>query len=195
LGSPHLSTHLYSSIVGHTVGHRSYIGRNSNRLRYTVHAYISPSPHRNNDRIYNLTTHPPSPITVLNSQTKKTIAPKNPVHLAASYTSAHAPYYIPPTPPRASTTTSTSPTNTTATTMPTQTETRRASTPNNNNNSHTPSLHAVRTRSIGGPLSAGVIFERGDPASPPTDEDIIIVTVRISRKARRNSFDEPLPDR
>jgi hypothetical protein len=111
--------------------------------------------------------------------------------LAVSYANAHAPY-IPATPPRASSTTSASPNNNT-TTMPTQTETRRASTPNNNN-SHTPSLHAVRTRSIGGPPSAGVIFER-DPASPPTDKDIIIVTVRVSRKARRNSFDEPLPDR
>jgi hypothetical protein len=110
--------------------------------------------------------------------------------LAVSYANAHAPY-IPATPHRASTTTSASPNNNT-TTMPTQTETRRASTPNNN--SHTPSLHAVRTRSIGGPPSAGVIFER-DPASPPTDKDIIIVTVRVSRKARRNSFDEPLPDR
>jgi hypothetical protein len=39
-----------------------------------------------------------------------------------------------------------------------------------------------------------VIFER-DPASPPTDEDIIIVTVRVSQKERRNSFNEPLPDR
>jgi hypothetical protein len=111
-------------------------------------------------------------------------------HLAASYASAHAPY-IPASPRRPSTTTSPSPNNTTTATMPTQTEPHRASNPNNN---HNPSLHPVRTRSIGGPLSAAVIFER-DPASPPTDEDIIIVTVRISRKERRNSFDEPLPDR
>ena len=69
-------------------------------------------------------------------------------------------------------------------------ESRRASNPN----SSTPALHPARTRSVGGLLSADVIFER-DPASPPTDEDIIIVTVRISHKGGRNTFDEPLPYR
>lgn len=115
-------------------------------------------------------------------------------HLAVSYAWAYAPY-IPATtsPRRASTTTTTSLTPKNDTTMPAAVEeTRRASNPNSN--SHVPALHPVRTRSVGGFLSAGVIFER-DPASPPTDEDIIIVTVRISRKERRKSFDEPLPDR
>jgi hypothetical protein len=46
----------------------------------------------------------------------------------------------------------------------------------------------------GGYLSTGVISER-DPSSPPSDDDIIIVTVRLSRKERRNSYDDPLPDR
>jgi hypothetical protein len=55
-------------------------------------------------------------------------------------------------------------------------------------------LYPVRTRSLGGYLSAGVISER-DPSSPPSDDDIIIVTVRLSRKERRNSYDDPLPDR
>ena len=108
--------------------------------------------------------------------------------LAVSYARAYAPY-IPttiPTSPK-NMTTATNPT----TTMPAQEKTRRASNPSD---SHTPALHSVRTRSVGGFLSAGVVFER-DPVSPPTDEDLIIVTVRISRKGRRNSFDEPLPDR
>jgi hypothetical protein len=59
---------------------------------------------------------------------------------------------------------------------------------------HNQTLYPVRTRSVGGWLSAAVVFER-DPANPPTDEDIIIVTVRLSKKQRRNSYDDPLPDR
>jgi len=107
-------------------------------------------------------------------------------HLAVSYARGYAPYIPATTPHRASTDN-----NTTTAAMPSTEGTRRASNPSN---THTASLHPVRTRSVGGFLSAGVIFER-DPTSPPTDEDIIIVTVRISRKERRNSFDEPLPDR
>ena len=68
---------------------------------------------------------------------------------------------------------------------------RRGSTPT----VHGQTLYPVRTRSVGGPLSAAVVFERDPAASPPTDEDIIIVTVRLSRKQRRNSYDDPLPDR
>lgn len=56
------------------------------------------------------------------------------------------------------------------------------------------SVPTIRTRSIGGPLSAGVVFER-DPNAVPSDDDIIIVTVKISKKIRRNSYDDPLPDR
>jgi hypothetical protein len=116
------------------------------------------------------------------------------IHNQLTLSYAYAPYIPTTTPRRASIKTSTLPNTTTTTTiaaMPTHTEVGHASTPNN---SHKPALHPVRTRSVGGPLSAGVVFER-DPASPPTDEDIIIVTVRVSRKERRNSFDEPLPDR
>lgn len=56
------------------------------------------------------------------------------------------------------------------------------------------SVSTIRTRSIGGPLSAGVVFER-DPNAVPSDDDIIIVTVKISKKIRRNSYDDPLPER
>jgi hypothetical protein len=73
---------------------------------------------------------------------------------------------------------------------PSEDRERRGSTPT----IHHQTLYPVRTRSVGGFFSANVIFER-DPACPPTDEDIIIVTVRLSRKQRRNSFDDPLPDR
>ena len=73
---------------------------------------------------------------------------------------------------------------------PTEDRERRGSTPT----AHNQTLYPVRTRSVGGPLSAAVVFER-DPTSPPTDEDIIIVTVRLSRKQRQNSYDDPLPDR
>lgn len=52
----------------------------------------------------------------------------------------------------------------------------------------------VRTRSVGGLLSAGVVFER-DPNAVPSDDDIIIVTVKVSKKIRRNSYDDPLPER
>jgi len=113
--------------------------------------------------------------------------------LAVSYSKAYAPYTPTPTPLRTSTNPFRSPKTTTLanTTMPAQEEPRRAS---NSSDSHIPALHPARTRSVGGFLSADVIFER-DPASPPTDEDIIIVTVRVSQKERRNSFNEPLPDR
>jgi len=113
--------------------------------------------------------------------------------LAVSYSKAYAPYIPNPTPIRASTNPFRSPKTTTlaTTAMPAQEEPRRAS---NSIDGHTPALHPARTRSVGGFLSADVIFER-DPASPPTDEDIIIVTVRVSQKERRNSFNEPLPDR
>jgi hypothetical protein len=113
--------------------------------------------------------------------------------LTTAYAGAYAPF-MPPHPRRASTTAATS-----TSTMPNQSDSppeaaedreRRGSTPS----AYRQTLYPVRTRSIGGFLSAGVIFER-DPTSPPTDEDIIIVTVRLSRKQRRNSYDDPLPDR
>lgn len=104
-----------------------------------------------------------------------------PLHsrIMSSYAAAYDNF---PPPPRRSSTTSTSP--------PSPQEGRRASLP-----THQPTLHSVRTRSVGGFLSAGVIFER-DPANPPSDDDIIIVTVRVTKKQqRRDSFDDPLPDR
>jgi hypothetical protein len=110
--------------------------------------------------------------------------------LTTAYAGAYAPF-IPPPPRRASTTAAIS-----TSAVPNQSESppedreRRGSTPN----TYHQTLYPVRTRSVGGFLSAGVIFER-DPTSPPTDEDIIIVTVRLSRKERRNSYDDPLPDR
>jgi hypothetical protein len=110
--------------------------------------------------------------------------------LTTAYAGAYAPF-IPPPARRASTTAATS-----TSTVPNQSDSppedreRRGSTPN----SYHQTLYPVRTRSVGGFLSAGVIFER-DPTSPPTDEDIIIVTVRLSKKQRRNSYDDPLPDR
>jgi hypothetical protein len=67
---------------------------------------------------------------------------------------------------------------------------RRGWTPN----IHHQTLCPVRTQSVGGFSSANVIFEC-DPASPSTNGDIIIATVRLSRKQRRNPFHDPLPDR
>lgn len=107
--------------------------------------------------------------------------------LTTAYASAYAPFV--PAPPRRASTTAT-----TTSTMPSQSPAgdgeRRGSMPT----VHNQTLYPVRTRSVGGWLSAAVVFER-DPASPPTDEDIIIVTVRLSKKQRRNSYDDPLPDR
>lgn len=59
-----------------------------------------------------------------------------------------------------------------------------------------PGLYPVRTRSLGGALSAAVVFER-DPSNQfeQHPDNIIIVTVKLSRKERRNSFDDPLPER
>lgn len=57
-----------------------------------------------------------------------------------------------------------------------------------------PTISPIRTRSVGGLLSAGVVFER-DPNAVPSDDDIIIVTVKVSKKVRRNSYDDPLPER
>jgi hypothetical protein len=122
-------------------------------------------------------------------------SPMDSIHqrLTTAYAGAYAPF-MPAPPRRASTTAATS-----TSAMPNQPDSppeaaedreRRGSTPS----SYHQTLYPVRTRSIGGFLSAGVIFER-DPTSPPRDEDIIIVTVRLSRKQRRNSFDDPLPDR
>lgn len=107
--------------------------------------------------------------------------------LLSAYASTFEAYPAPP--PRRSSTTSTT---TTSPPAASPTSERRASTPA----AMTANLHSVRTRSLGGPLSAGVIFER-DPLNPPSDDDIIIVTVRISKakSERRNSFDDPLPDR
>lgn len=54
----------------------------------------------------------------------------------------------------------------------------------------------VRTRSISGPFGVGgVVYERDLPA--PTDDDIIIVTVRLQNTFRRGSVEgaESLPDR
>jgi hypothetical protein len=107
--------------------------------------------------------------------------------LTTTYASAYAPF-IPPPPRRAST--AAAATSTMPSQSPPEDRERRGSTPN----IHHQTLYPVRTRSVGGFFSANVIFER-DPASPPTDEDIIIVTVRLSKKERRNSFDDPLPDR
>lgn len=104
------------------------------------------------------------------------------MHFTTAYAGAYAPY-IPAPPRRASTTTATNST-------PSQDSSRRDSVPD----TYSESLYPVRTRSIGGYLCSGVVFER-DPTSPPKDEDIIIVTVRLSKKQRRNSFDDPLPDR
>ena len=108
--------------------------------------------------------------------------------LSTAYASAYAPF-VPPPPRRASTiavATSTMPSQ-----SPQEDRERRGSSPT----VHNQTLYPVRTRSVGGPLSAAVVFERDPAASPPTDEDIIIVTVRLSRKQRRNSYDDPLPDR
>lgn len=44
--------------------------------------------------------------------------------------------------------------------------------------------HAVRTRSLG--YGGGVIYERAE-VIPPTDDDIVIVNVRLSDKLRRDS--------
>lgn len=107
--------------------------------------------------------------------------------LTTAYASAYAPF-VPPPPRRASTTAAT--TSAMPSQSPSEDRERRGSTPTVHN--HT--LYPVRTRSVGGWLSSAVVFER-DPASPPTDEDIIIVTVRLSKKQRRNSYDDPLPDR
>jgi hypothetical protein len=56
---------------------------------------------------------------------------------------------------------------------------------------------AYRTRSIGGPFSTGVYFERQIDLSPPNDEEIIIATVRVTNSFRRASVSEnsELPER
>lgn len=108
------------------------------------------------------------------------------MHFTTAYAGAYAPY-IPAPPRRASTTTAT---NSTPSQLSAEDGSRRGSVPD----AYSQSLYPVRTRSIGGYLCSGVVFER-DPTSPPKDEDIIIVTVRLSKKQRRNSFDDPLPDR
>lgn len=105
--------------------------------------------------------------------------------IANRLASTYAPFATPP-PPRRSSTTTTMPQST-----PSPDRERRSSTPST---THNLALNPVRTRSLGGFLSAGVIFER-DPTNPPSDDDIIIVTVRVTKKLRRNSFDDPLPDR
>lgn len=107
------------------------------------------------------------------------------MHFTTAYAGAYAPY-IPAPPRRASTTATTSTHNQT----PPEDGSRRGSVPD----TYSQTLYPVRTRSIGGYLCSGVVFER-DPTSPPKDEDIIIVTVRLSKKQRRDSFDDPLPDR
>ncbi|KAK4621951.1 hypothetical protein CLAFUW4_07501 [Fulvia fulva] len=52
----------------------------------------------------------------------------------------------------------------------------------------------VRTRSIGGFGNSSVVFERD---APPTDDDVIIVTVRLSNNFRKSSIDgaSDLPSR
>lgn len=54
-----------------------------------------------------------------------------------------------------------------------------------------------RTRSVGGPFCPGVYFERQIDLSPPTDEEIIIATVRVTNSFRRASIEgcEELPSR
>lgn len=54
-----------------------------------------------------------------------------------------------------------------------------------------------RTHSIPGPFNAGVIFERDYDLSPPTDDEIIIATVRVRNGFRRLSVEEGamLPER
>lgn len=54
-----------------------------------------------------------------------------------------------------------------------------------------------RTRSIGGPFSAGVVFEREVDDSPPNDAEIIIATVRVTDSFRRASLEtgSELPSR
>lgn len=56
------------------------------------------------------------------------------------------------------------------------------------------SMSPVRTRSSPSPTAAGEAAER-DPNAPQSDEDIIMVTVRLSNKVRRGSYDDPLPER
>lgn len=107
------------------------------------------------------------------------------MHLTTAYAGAYAPYI--PAPPRRASTTAT---NATPSQLSPEDGSRRGSVPD----SYAQNLYPVRTRSIGGYLCSGVVFER-DPTSPPKDEDIIIVTVRLSKKQRRDSFDDPLPDR
>jgi len=54
-----------------------------------------------------------------------------------------------------------------------------------------------RTRSIGGPFSSGVYFERQIDLSPPNDDEIIIATVRVTNSFRRASIEgcDELPSR
>lgn len=54
-----------------------------------------------------------------------------------------------------------------------------------------------RTHSIPGPFSPGVFFERNIDLSPPTDDEIIIATVRVRSGFRRLSGEEGacLPER
>jgi hypothetical protein len=61
-------------------------------------------------------------------------------------------------------------------------------------NDHHQTLYPARVRSVEGFTRADVTFER-DPVSPPTDDNIIIAVVRLSRRQRLSSFDDPLPDR
>jgi len=47
-----------------------------------------------------------------------------------------------------------------------------------------------RTRSVGGPFSTGVIFERDYDLSPPLEEEIIIAPVKVRSAFRRLSIEE-----
>jgi hypothetical protein len=50
----------------------------------------------------------------------------------------------------------------------------------------------LSTRSV--PFGSGVTFE-WNSNKPRSPEDIIIVTVRVNTQGRRQSFDDPLPER
>lgn len=114
--------------------------------------------------------------------------------LISSYAAAYDTF--PPPPPRRSSTTSTMPPATTSSLPPPPLSPQQEDDSRPPSPSHQARLYGVRTRSVGGWLSSGVIFER-DAMHPPRDDDIIIVTVRVSKNnpTRRNSYDDPLPDR
>lgn len=53
------------------------------------------------------------------------------------------------------------------------------------------SLPGYRTRSVGGPFGAGVVFERVvTNDEPPNEDEVIIVTVRVSNSFRKLSIGE-----